>query len=236
MAFGATEGVDARAQDANTAPDSSTPAVAPAGAAPPLTVKSGKRPSGKKGASKAVVGLVATLPGFEMLPDGGSRFFVELTHQATVVEKRDARTLTYTIQGAHVVHRNNENILETIHFNTPVTRARLLPARSGLVFSVELRADAAPVWRMVDGEDGASTLQIDFPKGAFLPAGETDVADLPDEALPRPAGATAPPPGGAREPRAGAGGRAGGGGGGRHGRRSTTPPPASGPPGPPSGT
>lgn len=230
MAFGATEGVDARAQDANTAPDSSTPAVAPAGAAPPLTVKSGKRPSGKKGASKAVVGLVATLPGFEMLPDGGSRFFVELTHQTTVVEKRDARTLTYTIQGAHVVHRNNENILETIHFNTPVTRARLLPARSGLVFSVELRADAVPVWRMVDGDDGGSTLQIDFPKGAFLPAGETDVADLPDEALPRPPGANdAPLTPAAR----GGGGRTGGG---RHGRRSTTPPPASGPPGPPSGT
>jgi len=228
VAFGVTEGVDARAQDANTAPDTTTPAASPAAPAPPLMVRSGKRSSGKK-SSKAAFGLVATLPGFEMLPDGGSRFFVELTHTATVVEKRDARTLTYLIQGAHVVHRNNENILETIHFNTPVTRARLLPARSGLVFSVELRADAAPAWRMVDGEDGGSTLQIDFPKGAFLPAGDTDVADLPNEALPRPPGAAeAPPSGASREPR-------GGRGGGRQGRRSTAPPPA-GPPGPPSGT
>jgi hypothetical protein len=116
-------------------------------------------------------GLIATLPGFEMLPDGGSRIFVELTHNATVAEKRDARTLSYVIRGARVNLRNNENALVTVHFNTPVTRARILPVHGDVVLSIELRADTPAAWRVVDGAEG-SVLQIDFPKGAFLAPGE----------------------------------------------------------------
>ncbi len=125
-------------------------------------------------------GLVATLPGFEMLPDGGSRLFVALTHSASVTEKREPRTLTYVIHGAHVALRNNENALVTVHFNTPVTRARLLPLRGDLVFTVELRADTAATYRVVDAGDGSSLLQIDFPKGTFLPPGEWDSATVVD--------------------------------------------------------
>jgi glucose/arabinose dehydrogenase len=214
VALGMTEGVDARADEANAPADSST-------AVSPPAARSAKRTSAKKTASKAVAGLVATLPGFEMLPDGGSRFFVELTHTTNVTEKREARALTYVIQGAHVVYRNNENALVTVHFNTPVTRARLLPVRNDLVFSVELRADAVPVWRMVDQADGTSMLQIDFPKGSFLPVGE-DAVDVASEALPRPPGASDPPPTAPiREHRA-------------RGRRGSAPPPAPPVVGPPA--
>jgi len=209
VALGVTEGVDARAADARQPADSSTDVA-------PQTAKAPRRTSAKKPASKAVAGLVATLPGFEMLPDGGSRFFVELTHTTSVTEKREARALTYVIQGAHVTYRNNENALVTVHFNTPVTRARLLPVRNDLVFSVELRADAVPVWRMIDQTDGTSMLQIDFPKGSFLPVGE-DAVDVASEALPRPPGATEPPTDQVREHRGEHRGR---------GRRASTPPPA----------
>jgi hypothetical protein len=131
---------------------------------------------------KADPGLVATLPGFEMLADGSSRLFVELTHAANVTEKREVRRLSYLIHGARVVHRNNENALVTVHFNTPVSRARLLPARGDLVFSVDLRADSEAVWRVVEAAEGRSVLQIDFPRGAFLPPGEgeTGVAVIQD--------------------------------------------------------
>lgn len=201
VAFGVTEGVDAQAAGGDPTVDPSA-STAPSGGKPPGgAAKAGKRAAAKKGVkirAKADPGLVATLPGFEMLPDGGSRLFVALTHAATVTEKRDARMLTYVIHGAHVIHRNNENALVTVHFNTPVTRARLLPARGDLVFSVDLRADSPAVWRMTDAGDGSSLLQIDFPRGAFLPAGEIDPASatvdpVADAARERAPGAAAPP-------------------------------------------
>jgi hypothetical protein len=107
-----------------------------------------------------------------MLPDGGSRLFVEITRKVNIEEKRAARVLTFVLKGTRVVYRNNENALVTVHFNTPVSRARLLPSGHDLLFSVDLRADATPAWKMVtDEDDGSATLQVDFPKGSFLPAG-----------------------------------------------------------------
>lgn len=188
VALGASEGTDAHA-DVVVPSQQQTP----------------PKPPRKTARAKTRVvnpGLVATLPGFEMLPDGGSRLFVELTHTANVTERKDARSLTYVIQGAHVVHRNNENALVTVHFNTPVTRARLLPVRGDVVFSVELRADTASTWKLVDGPEGSSVLQIDFPSGAFIPAGEYTPGDPglqvisgqgPGARVPIPASPGAPP-------------------------------------------
>jgi hypothetical protein len=173
---------------------------------------------------------VATLPGFEMLPDGGSRLFVEITRTVAVEEKRTPRVLTYVLKGAHVVLRNNENALVTLNFNTPVTRARLSPSRGDLLFSVDLRADASPSWQVVTDSDGTATLQIDFAKGSFLPARDVDeptFAELrPASVFPPPL--SIPPP--AQQPTP-SHGRGGGGGGSRHGivvtgapDPSTTPP------------
>jgi hypothetical protein len=135
---------------------------------------------------------VATLPGFEMLPDGGSRLFVEITRKVNVEEKRAARVLTFVLKGTRVVYRNNENALVTVHFNTPVSRARLLPSGRDLLFSVDLRADATPAWKMVtDEDDGSATLQVDFPKGSFLPTGA--LPDPPSDNPPPPV-PSAPPP------------------------------------------
>jgi len=201
VALGVTDGASALAEEGSGGSASTEPAAAP---------RAGKRPPVKKRAVKADPGLVATLPGFEMLPDGGSRLFVELTHTTNVTEKRDARALTYVLQGAHITLRNNENALVTVHFNTPVSRARLLPLRGDLVFSVELRADATPVWRLVDGEGGVSVLQIDFPKGVYLPANDPDA--IPSAPLPRPPEASGPDP--------------------VHATRRSPPPPAVTPPAP----
>ncbi len=186
VALGATDGTDALAQPPPGAPATTTPG------------RVRKQTAHARPAARA--GIVATLPGFELLPDGGSRLFVELTKAATVTEKREARVLTYVIQGARVDHRNNENALVTVHFNTPVTRARLLPVGGNLVFAIDLRADTTATWRLVDSSDGAaSVLQIDFPRGAFLPAGEYDPAIDPggqqgQVSMSQPGAPAAPPP------------------------------------------
>lgn len=108
------------------------------------------------------------LPGFEELSDGGTRLFVELTKTVPVEELRAPGAITYVMHGMQVRLRNNRNALVTVHFNTPVLRARLVPHGKDLHFVVELRANVIPTWRVAQGKDGTSVLQVDFPKGDYL--------------------------------------------------------------------
>jgi hypothetical protein len=138
-------------------------------------------------------GPVATLPGFELLPEGGSRLFVQLTSNVQVAEKTVAGGLTYVLKGAHVLKRNNENALVTVHFNTPVTRARLLPAGGDLHFVVDLRQNVKPTWKLVPAKDGATVLEIDFPGGDYLPHDASSDAAASDASKPaKPATPDAP--------------------------------------------
>ncbi len=57
----------------------------------------------------------------------------------------------------------------TVHFNTPVTTARLVPHGHDLWFVVELRADVQPTVSMDAGKDGSAVMRIELPKGAYLP-------------------------------------------------------------------
>ncbi len=116
-------------------------------------------------------GPVATLPGFEMTGDGGSRLFVQLTQSVSVEEKRAAGAVTYVLKGAHVVKHNNQNALVTVHFNTPVSRARLVPQGNDLLFIVEMRSNVQSTWKLEPAKDNSAVLAIDFPKGDFLPSG-----------------------------------------------------------------
>jgi hypothetical protein len=226
-------------------PDPASPVATPATLAPPPpppgeAAPIAARPITTSAHPRTYPFPVATLPGFEMLPDGGSRVFVEITRKVDVEERRSARVLTYVLKGAHVVYRNNENALVTVHFNTPVTKARLLPSGRDLLFSVDLRADSPATWKMVTDSDGSATLQVDFPKGSFLPAGDVDMpAEHPmaggvPPGHPPPVNPSNPPPAPARWSRGGGGGgRSGVGGGGHVGITVTGSPagPAAGPPG-----
>lgn len=124
-------------------------------------------------------GPIATLPGFEMQADGSSRLFVALTQTVAVEEHKAQGVLTYVLKGAHVALHNNLNALVTVHFNTPVVRARLVPVGNDLHFIVELRAAVTPTWKVTPGKDGTSLVMVDFPKGSYLPAG-----GAPDAAAP----------------------------------------------------
>lgn len=184
---------------------SSAPAAAPSGSAAAPSASSSAapapthpatgygwsdgKPKGKGGAPRPVgravhphpSGPIATMPGFEMQADGSSRLFVSLT-QTVPVEEHSARgVLTYVLKGAHVALRNNTNPLVTVHFNTPVVRARLVPVGNDLHFIIELRAAVTPTWKITPGKDGTSLLIVDFPKGSYLPAGGP-----PDAAVPAP--------------------------------------------------
>jgi len=113
-------------------------------------------------------GPVATLPGFEMLPEGGSRLFVELTQNVQVEERKARGVVTYVLKGARVTVHNNTNPLVTVHFNTPVAGAHLVQAGHDLLFVIAMRADATPTWKMNPGKEGSSVLTVDFPKGSYV--------------------------------------------------------------------
>lgn len=103
-----------------------------------------------------------------MLDGGASRLFVRLSAPVPVDAQKGKSSLTFVLKGAHVATRNNLRALETVHFNTPVVRARLVPKKDELHFVVELRADVTPSWKVVEEADKTSTLLIDFPSGNYL--------------------------------------------------------------------
>ena len=109
------------------------------------------------------------MPGFETLADGSSRLFVELSKPVTYETKAVRGTITYVLKGTRIAKRNNENPLVTVHFNTPVTSARLVPHGRDLYFVVDLRANVQPTVTVDAGKDGGSMMRIEFPKGNYLP-------------------------------------------------------------------
>jgi hypothetical protein len=110
----------------------------------------------------------ALMPGFEMLPDGSTRLFVELSKPAAFDTKPTHGSVTYVLKEAHIDRRNNQNPLVTVHFNTPVTSARLVPHGHDLWFVVELRANVQPTATMESSKEGTATLKVAFPKGEYL--------------------------------------------------------------------
>ncbi len=117
---------------------------------------------------RRTTGPLATFPGFEQLPDGGSRLFVQLSQNLPVEERRAQGSVTYVLKGAHLRVNNDSNALVTVHFNTPVFRARLTPAGNDLLFVLELRSAAAPTFKVQENQDKTSTLVVDFAKGDFI--------------------------------------------------------------------
>lgn len=122
-------------------------------------------------------GPVVNIPGFEQTADGGSRLFVQLTQGVPVEERRAQGTITYVLKGASPRVWNNTNALVTVHFNTPVYRARLVPHGADLHFIIELRAAATPTYKVTDNPDKTAILTIDFPKGDYQGAAIPVAAD-----------------------------------------------------------
>lgn len=174
----------------------STPEVLPSPEAPaaPATEPAQKRPSSatagyayadkptatSKGPSRSTYrqrGPVVSMPGFELSAEGGSRLFVHLTQNVPVEERKARGSITYVLKGASPRVRNNTNALVTVHFNTPVASARLVPHGRDLHFVVDLRAAATPSWKITESPDKAATLSIDFPKGDFVVGGGESPAE-----------------------------------------------------------
>jgi hypothetical protein len=148
-------------------PDSAS-AGRKAGAQPDTARKSKRAGRAAKGDTRPRPGApVATFPGFRMLPNGGSRIYVELTKNVNVDERKSGGAVVFTLRGAQVLSRNNRNALITTHFSTPVARARLVPAGMDLDLVIDLRKGVDATHQMVPADNGTVRLEIDFPPGDY---------------------------------------------------------------------
>jgi hypothetical protein len=174
--------VSGQAQPKNSTPDVLPPASGPETDAPEpkkevapaagyaYSDKPSRGAAAPHGRYRTRGGAVVMMPGFEQTGDGGSRLFVQLSQTVPVEERKAQGTLTYVLKGASPRVWNNTNALVTVHFNTPVSRARLVPQGQDLLFIVDLRASVAPTWKMSESQDKSVMLAIDFPKGDYLGA------------------------------------------------------------------
>jgi hypothetical protein len=189
------------------------PAAAPAGSAPAVVPATGYgwSTTPQKHGGRRRVGAVhpkagppagTIIPGFETLADGSSRVFVQLPHQVTYAAKPSKGGLVYVLKGLHIDRRNNLNALVTVHFNTPVTTARLVPHGADLWLVMDLRSAVQPTVAMDATKDGGAMLRVEFPKGDYI--GGTAIVPMqaapgaapaaPATAQPPPASSAAPAP------------------------------------------
>lgn len=136
-------------------------------------------------------GPVASFPSFVAPEGGASRLSLRLSASVPVEEHAAAGSVTYVLKGARIAHRNDTNALVTVHFNTPMMAARLVPKGGDLHLVVMLRAPSTPTHKMTPGAGGAFTFEVDFPKGDFLPPeagapGATPATPAPATPTPKP--------------------------------------------------
>jgi len=133
-------------------------------------------PAAKKGKKDdKPQGPVASLLGFEAIPGAGTRIYVELNGSVNVTQHDAQGQVVYVLEGVQIKTSNTENSLELYYHNTPALRARLHRSKKDAELTIQLKADAKPTQKIVEGRKGLFRLEIDFPAGSFAPgAGAED--------------------------------------------------------------
>ncbi len=146
------------APDANTAPGGYA-GVCPGTANPPaVDVPAGQAPAR------------ITWPGFQMLPDQGSRIFLQATIPFQYSTETRGKTLVISMGDVRPAGENNGRPLETRFFNTPVLRAAIKRVKKETQLVIELRAEVAPRVHTATGPNGYFFLYLDFPPGQYVDA------------------------------------------------------------------
>jgi hypothetical protein len=123
--------------------------------------------------------LQVTWPGFQMLPNGGSRIFVQLTSEVDVDAKMLTKRMVITLKNAEIAGRTNQFPLLTRFFNTPVRQATLVQKGKDTLLVLRLRTDTMPVVSKEGAKDGYHFVYVDFPRGEYLTAEEEPAAQEP---------------------------------------------------------
>jgi hypothetical protein len=111
---------------------------------------------------------LVTWPGFQMLPNGGSRVFVQTSVEVKPDLKREGNTLHISLISVSLPKGNARLPLDTSFFNTPVKSVRAKPRKDGgVVVEIDLRANVSPSMRTERAATGYYFVYVDFPSGNY---------------------------------------------------------------------
>jgi hypothetical protein len=112
---------------------------------------------------------LVTWPGFQMLPSGGSRVFVQTSVEVKPELKREGTSIVLVLPEVSVPAGNNRLPLDTHFFNTPVTavRTKVGEGGRGVMVVLSVRAEVAPVLRTERAANGYFFTYVDFAPGQY---------------------------------------------------------------------
>lgn len=111
---------------------------------------------------------LVTWPGFQMLPDGGSRVFVQTSTEVTPELKRDGDNWLVVLGGVALPAGNARRPLDTHFFNTPVKSIRTVTRGQTVSVVIDMRAKLKPTMRTERSSNGYFFTYLEFPPGNFL--------------------------------------------------------------------
>ena len=110
---------------------------------------------------------VITWHGFQPMPGGSSRIFVQSAQKPTTNVRRSGQGFEVVLAGVDLPAGNNRLPLVTRYFNTPVRRARIKKKGGEVVVVLDMRADVAPTVRQEKAQSGYWFTYLEFPPGNF---------------------------------------------------------------------
>lgn len=113
-------------------------------------------------------GALVTWPGFQMLPNGGSRVFIQTSIEVKPDLRREGNTLFLTLNAFALPKGNARLPLDTSFFNTPVRTVRAKAKKDAVVVEVDLRnGSPSPSLRSERASTGYFFVYLDFPAGNY---------------------------------------------------------------------
>lgn len=133
--------------------------------------------------ARTVRGNAITWPGFQVLPQGGSRIFVQSTSPVGQRLERQAGLIIVHLGAAKLAHDNNARPLVTHFFNTPVEEAavRVRGGQASLVLRMRAGATAVTPTLRAEAQEGTGLhfLYVDFPAGQYFAAPSVSKVAVP---------------------------------------------------------
>jgi hypothetical protein len=110
---------------------------------------------------------LVTWPGFQMLPDGGSRVFVQTSIEVKPELRQQGAHWAVFIPSVSLPQGNARLPLDTHFFNTPVKTTRIKPQEDGVLVVLELRGKVQPKLNTEKAANGYFFTYVEFAPGEY---------------------------------------------------------------------
>ncbi len=109
-----------------------------------------------------------TWPGFQLMPDGRSRIFIQTTVPVTHDISHHGKRIEVRIKDTKLPGSNNKRRVITKYFNTPVMETKLRKHRRDVIAALILRQDVMPEVSTETANTGYYFIYLTFPAGQYV--------------------------------------------------------------------